>query len=85
MGKTGWGGGLESFTSKLVGLFADESILAIGSHIMERSARILGAQEEDFQYDSISVSSHVIDSMIGVELQSWLFKEFGVQVSVQIS
>ncbi|GJC78246.1 reducing polyketide synthase DEP5 [Colletotrichum liriopes] len=84
MGKTGGGGGLESFTSKLVGLSADESLLAIGSHIMERSARILGAQAEDFQYESISVSSHGIDSMIGVELQSWLFKEFGVQVSIQI-
>ncbi|GKT49652.1 reducing polyketide synthase FUB1 [Colletotrichum spaethianum] len=84
MGKTGGGGGLESFTSKLVGLSADESLLAIGSHSMERSARILGAQAEDFQYESNSVSSHGFDSMVGVELQSWLFKESGVQVSIQI-
>ncbi|KAK2037399.1 KR-domain-containing protein [Colletotrichum somersetense] len=84
MGKMGGGGWLESFTSRLVGLSAYKSLLAIWSHIMESSARILGAQAEDFQYESIFISSYGIDYMIDVDLQSWLFKVIGVQVSIKI-
>ncbi|KAK2026636.1 hypothetical protein LX32DRAFT_695432 [Colletotrichum zoysiae] len=84
MSKTGGLEGLESFTSKLVGLSSDESLLAIGSHIMERSARIVGAQAGDFQYESIFISSYGVDYVIDVELHSWLFKEIGVQVSIQV-
>ncbi|EJP63776.1 polyketide synthase, putative [Beauveria bassiana ARSEF 2860] len=69
------------FISALAGLSRDEALVVIGTHIMERAARILGARFEDFKYKDASVASHGIDSMIGVELQTWLFKEFGLQVN----
>jgi acyl carrier protein len=84
VGQTGGAPGSEGFVSKVMSLPEDECLATIGSHIMQRAARILGAQAETFQYDNASVSSHGIDSMIGVEFQSWLFKEFGVQISVQV-
>lgn len=72
------------FTATLAGLPGDEILKAIGVHIIERAARILGMQADSFQLDNVSVASHGVDSMIGVELQSWLFKEFGLQISVQV-
>ncbi|KAH8196090.1 hypothetical protein TruAng_009746 [Truncatella angustata] len=72
------------FTSTLAGLPEEEALNAIGLHVIERAARILGSQADSFQLDGVSVASHGVDSMIGVELQSWLFKEFGLRMSVQV-
>ncbi|KAL3409143.1 hypothetical protein V8F44DRAFT_655384 [Aspergillus fumigatus] len=33
--------------------------------------------------DGVSVARHGVDSMISVELQTWMYKEFGVQIGVQ--
>ncbi|KAK7418008.1 hypothetical protein QQZ08_011405 [Neonectria magnoliae] len=84
MGKTGETAGSKGFDAAIAGLPRDEALVATASHIMERAARILGSQADDFKYDGVSVASHGIDSMIGVELQSWIFKEFGLRVSVQV-
>lgn len=40
-------------------------------------------QPEKFRLDDVSVAQHGVESMIGVELQTWMLREFGVQVSVQ--
>nr|POE93173.1 highly reducing polyketide synthase curs1 [Quercus suber] len=82
-GNSADGGAAESFIATLTGLSETESLAAIGSHVMHRAARILGANEEDFKYDGVSIANHGIDSMIGVELQSWLFKEFNLNIGVQ--
>lgn len=78
------GGGSGDFTASLAGLAEDEALEAIGRHIAARAARILGAPADGFVLEGASVASHGIDSMIGVELQAWLFKEFGLQLSVQV-
>ncbi|ORY68265.1 putative polyketide synthase [Pseudomassariella vexata] len=77
---TGSGGG---FVATLAGKTEEEALNDIGVHIINRTARILGLQPEGFKMEEVSVANHGIDSMIGVELQSWLFKEFGLQVSIQ--
>ncbi|KAI0128332.1 putative polyketide synthase [Xylariales sp. AK1849] len=82
-GQDGGGAGA-GFTATLDGLSEDEVLKAIALHIVGRAARILGSQADSFKLDKASVASHGIDSMIGVELQSWLFKEFGLQISVQV-
>ncbi|KAI0508529.1 putative polyketide synthase [Xylaria bambusicola] len=71
-------------SASLVGKSRTEVLNLVGSHIANRTARILGMDSEKFQLDGISVARQGVDSMIGVELQTWLFKEFDVQVSVQV-
>ncbi|KAI1109458.1 hypothetical protein F5Y14DRAFT_456029 [Nemania sp. NC0429] len=71
-----------SFIAGLKGLPPDEVIRALGMHIAGRTARILGLESDIFQLEGVSVARHGVDSMIGVELQRWLFKEFGLQVGI---
>jgi len=71
-----------SFASTLSGLSEEEMLSALSTHIVERAGRILGLEPESFQLEGISLGNHGVDSMIGVELQRWLFSEFGLQVSV---
>lgn len=77
-------GASASFMTMLAGFPENEVLHAITTHIVGRAARILGLQTEKFKVKGVSVANHGADSMIGVELQSWLFKEFGAQVSVQV-
>lgn len=39
--------------------------------------------EESFDINNKSVASYGLDSMIGAELRSWLFKEFGLDIGFQ--
>ncbi|KAK9420624.1 hypothetical protein SUNI508_00715 [Seiridium unicorne] len=71
-----------SFTSTLKGLPQDEMLQTLSAHIVDRTGRILGLDPETFQLEGVSLGNHGVDSMIGVELQRWLFSEFGLQVSV---
>ncbi|KAK3945108.1 hypothetical protein QBC46DRAFT_445535 [Diplogelasinospora grovesii] len=79
---TGQQGSARSFAATLDGLPEDEMLKALGVHIVGRAARILGSEPDMFQLDGVSVANHGVDSMIGVELQRWLFTEFGLQVTV---
>lgn len=82
-GTTSTGQGSDrSFASTLSGLPQDEMLKALSMHIVERAGRILGLEPESFQLEGVSLGNHGVDSMIGVELQRWLFTEFGLQVSV---
>jgi hypothetical protein len=79
---SGQGPDRRSFAASLDGLPQDEVLQALGKHIVERCARILGSEPDTFQLEGRSLGNHGVDSMIGVELQRWLFTEFGLQVSV---
>lgn len=82
--KQGQGGAGLNFVASLAGLDECEILAAIGQHIINRSARILGYPPEKFKLEGASVASHGVDSMIGVELQTWLFKELSLELSVQV-
>ncbi|KAF2972303.1 hypothetical protein GQX73_g1322 [Xylaria multiplex] len=70
--------------ASLVGKSRTEVLDILAAHIAIRTARILAMESDRLQLDGISVARQGVDSMIGVELQTWLFKEFGVQASIQI-
>lgn len=74
------------FVTRLTGLALpeDEMLAAIGVHIVGRTSRILGMQPEKFKLEGMSVANHGLDSMISIELQRWLFTEFGLQTNVQV-
>lgn len=55
----------------------------IATHIMERMSGILMIPVGDFEVDGPSLGSYGLDSMIGTEMRSWLFKEFGLDYSFQ--
>lgn len=57
-------------------------LAALGLHIVKQTARILGLEPETFKLQGWSVASYGVDSMIGVEIQRWLFAEFAWATSV---
>ena len=76
-------GGGAGFAGLLLGKSADEVLDLISAHIVHRCAKILMLPLERFDPSGSSVASHGVDSMIGVELRTWLFKEFGLEVKIQ--
>lgn len=46
-------------------------------------ARILMLAPEDFEEDGKSVASYGIDSMIGAQLRTWIFKELAIDIPFQ--
>jgi hypothetical protein len=76
--------GVSNIMSDLAGKPENELITALAQHIINRTARILGYPAEKFKAEGASVASHGVDSMISVELQTWLYKELGLQLSVQV-
>lgn len=61
-----------------------EAVLAvITSHIVKRVSSILMIPVEDFEVDGPSLASYGLDSMIGAEMRTWLFKEFGLDYPFQ--
>lgn len=61
----------------------DSAVEVIAQHIMKKCATILMLMIDDLEFDSQSIASYGIDSMIGAELRNWLFKEFGLSISFQ--
>ncbi|KAI0438133.1 hypothetical protein F4803DRAFT_111938 [Xylaria telfairii] len=60
-----------------------EAVVAvIATHIMERMSGILMIPVDDFE-EGPSLGSYGLDSMVGTEMRSWLFKEFGLDYSFQ--
>ena len=60
-----------------------EAIQAVKEHFIAKLARILMLAPEDFEEDGKSVASYGIDSMIGAELRSWIFKELAIDIPFQ--
>lgn len=55
-------------------------IQVISHHIMKSFSNISLRRVEEFHFDSRSIGSYGLDSMIGAELRNWLFKELGIDI-----
>ncbi|KUI63312.1 Lovastatin diketide synthase LovF [Cytospora mali] len=52
-------------------------------HIVQKCSAILLIPVDSFELDGKSVGAHGLDSMIGVELRNWLFKELRLNIPFQ--
>ncbi|KAI8630512.1 lovastatin nonaketide synthase [Xylariaceae sp. FL1651] len=55
----------------------------VAAHMAGKLSRMLMLEPSDVSVTEGSISSYGIDSMIGAELRTWIFKEFGVDVPFQ--
>ncbi|KAK7744551.1 Type I Iterative PKS [Cytospora paraplurivora] len=53
------------------------------AHIVHKCSAILLVPVDSFELDGKSVGAHGLDSMIGVELRNWLFKELRLNIPFQ--
>ena len=61
-----------------------EAIMAvIAKHIVKRMSNILMIPVDEFELDGPSLGSYGLDSMIGVEMRTWIYKEFGLDFPFQ--
>ncbi|KAJ8125169.1 hypothetical protein O1611_g8471 [Lasiodiplodia mahajangana] len=59
-------------------------VKVVSEHIARRMSSILMIPFESFELDGVaSIASYGLDSMIGAELRTWLFKEFGLDYPFQ--
>ncbi|KAI0855937.1 hypothetical protein F4860DRAFT_507101 [Xylaria cubensis] len=58
-------------------------VTVIATRIIERMSGILMIPVNDFEVEGPSLGSYGLDSMVGTEMRSWLFKEFGLDYSFQ--
>lgn len=56
----------------------------IARHIMKRVSSILMIAIDEFELDGLSLASYGLDSMIGTEMRTWLFKEFSLDYPFQL-
>ncbi|KAI0838541.1 ketoacyl-synt-domain-containing protein [Hypoxylon sp. FL0890] len=80
------GNGDDSFAEALKAAEAEgpEAVLeAIATHIAKRVSSILMIPLEDFELEGRSIASYGLDSMIGAEMRTWLFREFGLDFPFQ--
>jgi KR domain len=73
------GGFLETLADKSEG----EAVELVGQHTINQCGKILMLSPETFKLEGSSIASYGVDSMIGVELRSWLFKELGLEIGFQ--
>ncbi|KAL8911255.1 MAG: hypothetical protein Q9171_003553 [Xanthocarpia ochracea] len=59
------------------------ALTIIAKHIADRMSSILMIPVEDFELDGPSLGSYGLDSMIGVEMRTWIFREFGLDYPFQ--
>ena len=61
-----------------------EAVLSvIATHIAKRMSAILMISIDDFELDGPSLGSYGLDSIIGAEMRTWIFKEFGLDYPFQ--
>ncbi|GKZ93794.1 type I Iterative Polyketide synthase (PKS) [Aspergillus niger] len=59
-----------------------ETLMArVGDRIVKKCASMLGRDTDEIKFSKGTVASYGLDSMIGSELQQWLFGEFGLTLS----
>ncbi|GKZ68150.1 type I Iterative Polyketide synthase (PKS) [Aspergillus niger] len=59
-----------------------ETLMArVGDRIVKKCASMLGRDTDEINFSKGTVASYGLDSMIGSELQQWLFGEFGLTLS----
>ncbi|KAL8898088.1 MAG: hypothetical protein Q9192_002255 [Flavoplaca navasiana] len=61
----------------------EAAITVISRYIAKRMSEILMIPLESLELDGPSLSSYGLDSMIGVEMRTWIFKEFGLDYPFQ--
>ena len=61
----------------------EAAMAVIAKHIAKRMSSILMISADDFELDGPSLASYGLDSMIGVEMRTWIFKEFGLDFPFQ--
>lgn len=86
--RAGAGGGDvdDSFAVALKAALAEGDQAArevIAWHIAKRVSSILMIPEGDFELEGRSVASYGLDSMIGAEMRTWLFNQFGLDFPFQ--
>ncbi|KAL7624823.1 hypothetical protein AAE478_004037 [Parahypoxylon ruwenzoriense] len=76
----------DSFAATLKTALAEgpaAALKTITTHIAKGVSRILMIPLEDFELKRRSIASYCPDSMIGAEMWTWLFKEFGMDFPFQ--
>ncbi|KAI1270610.1 ketoacyl-synt-domain-containing protein [Xylariaceae sp. FL1019] len=58
-------------------------VTVITQHVARRMSGVLMIPEDEFELDGPSLASYGLDSMVGAEMRTWLFKEFGIDYSFQ--
>ncbi|KAI2618912.1 KR domain-containing protein [Hypoxylon sp. NC1633] len=61
----------------------EKAVEAVTTYMARRLARTMMIEEDQVQTTQKSVSNHGLDSMIGAEFRSWIFREFGVDIPFQ--
>jgi len=77
------GGDFSKTLKDALGESVDAAINAVAQHVMKRCSGILMVPIDSFEMDGSSIASYGLDSMIGTELRTWLFKEFALDVPFQ--
>jgi hypothetical protein len=75
--------GTGSVISEALSLAHDDALALVAQHIIEKCSTILMVPVENFEVEGPSVASYGLDSMIGTEMRSWLFKTFGLKIPFQ--
>jgi hypothetical protein len=60
-----------------------EAIGIINGHFCAKLSRLLMVDIEEIQVDARSVASYGLESMIGAELRTWIFKEYSLDIPFQ--
>jgi hypothetical protein len=83
---SGNNGGDENFSTVVkaaLGQGIDAAVEAIAMYVVKRMSGILMIPIEQFELNGRSLASYGLDSMIGAEMRTWLFKEFGLDYPFQ--
>ncbi|KAK2749193.1 Type I Iterative PKS [Myotisia sp. PD_48] len=60
-----------------------EAIAITSEHFTEKLIRLLLLDRDEIQPDVRAIADYGVDSMIGVELRNWIFKELGLDIPFQ--
>ena len=60
-----------------------EAIATVAEHFVNKLARMLLMDPEEFDTYNKSIASYGIDSMVGAELRNWIFKEYKMDIAFQ--
>lgn len=83
-GGGGGGGGLAEAIQTAQAEGGQVAVLqTIAAHVAKRVSIILMIPVEDIELDGPSIASYGLDSMIGAEMRTWLFKEFSLDYPFQ--
>ncbi|PYI12619.1 polyketide synthase [Aspergillus sclerotiicarbonarius CBS 121057] len=56
-------------------------VASVGDQIVQKCAEMLARDAAEMDFERGSIASYGLDSVIGVELQQWVFAEFGLELS----